>query len=53
VVGHHDCAGNPVERSEHESQIQEALRVVRGWSFTATIVGLYVNEKWEVEVISG
>jgi len=52
VVGHHDCAGNPTDRAAHIEQINRAVTVVRDWNFTATILGLWVNENWEVEVVS-
>lgn len=50
VVGHHDCAGNPVGREEQEKQMDEALRYLRS-AFGEEIfyVALWVNEKWEVE----
>jgi hypothetical protein len=53
VVGHHDCAGAPGSREEHHELILEALQAVRLWNFSATVVGLWVNERWEVEVVSG
>jgi hypothetical protein len=50
VVGHHDCAGNPVSRSTQEKQIKEALTYLRkGYGEDITYVGLYVNDHWEVE----
>jgi hypothetical protein len=52
IAGHHDCAGNPVDRDTHIEQINRAVNVIRSWSITATILGLWVNENWEVEVVS-
>jgi len=50
VVGHHDCAGNPGDRTYQESQLDEALDYLkRAFGEEITYVGLYVNEKWEVE----
>jgi len=50
VVGHHDCRGNPVERAVQEKQIDEALDYLKkAYGDELTYVGLYVNEKWEVE----
>jgi hypothetical protein len=31
IVGHHDCAGNPVSRAEHLEQIKKSVEVVRSW----------------------
>jgi hypothetical protein len=50
VVGHHDCAGNPVERGVQEKQIVEALDYLsKAFGDKVLYVGLYVNERWEVE----
>ena len=50
VVGHHDCAGNPVERTVQEKQIEQAIEYLRKAYGTGIFyVGLYVNEDWEVE----
>ena len=48
VVGHYDCAGNPVCK---EIQIQEmalAFKTVESWSFNVKIIGLWVDENWKV-----
>jgi len=52
LAGHFDCAANPADRAEHGKQIRDGIRIIRDWNFTATILGLYVNEKWEVEVVA-
>lgn len=50
VVGHHDCRGNPEERAVQEKQIDNALDYLKkAYGDELTYVGLYVNEKWEVE----
>ncbi|WP_226585608.1 carbonic anhydrase [Halobacillus litoralis] len=51
VVGHHNCAGNPVEREVKEGQIKESVDLVKSWGFNVDVIGLYVNENWEVEVV--
>jgi carbonic anhydrase-like protein len=51
VAAHYDCAGNPVSDEEHKAQIRAACRVIAGWGFPARIIGLWVNEWWQVEVI--
>jgi hypothetical protein len=48
IVGHHDCAGNPVDRDIQIKQIHKACKVVGSWSFDVQIIGLWVNENWEV-----
>lgn len=51
VVGHHDCAGNPGDREHHYTHIQKAVREVTSWNFPAQVVGLYVNDKREIEKV--
>ena len=52
VVGHLECAGNPVVRDEHIVHIQTAVKQVESWRLFDDVVGLLVNEDWEIEVIS-
>jgi carbonic anhydrase len=49
VVGHHDCAGNPVAKEEHLKHIRKAMAAVTSWNLGVRVFGLWVNEKWEVE----
>jgi hypothetical protein len=52
VVGHYDCAGNPGDKSHHYVQIRKALLEISSWKiFTAKIIGLYVNDNWQVEEV--
>jgi hypothetical protein len=51
VVGHHDCAGNPVTREHHYMQIRTAIRKVSSWNLHAQIIGLYINDKREIEEV--
>ena len=51
VVGHHDCAAAPGSSEEHHRQIEQAVRMVQTWSLGVKVIGLWVNEKWEVEVV--
>jgi carbonic anhydrase len=52
IVGHTECAGNPVSREEHLEHIQRAVQVVRGWDLpSVTVIGLWVNAQWAVEKV--
>ena len=46
VVGHDDCAGNPVEKATQLKQILESIRTVRSWGFRAEILGLWIDDRW-------
>ncbi len=48
VVGHYDCAGNPACREVQRKQTLSAMEVVRSWGFALQIIGLWVDENWEV-----
>jgi carbonic anhydrase len=46
IVGHHECAGNPVEKETQLKQILESIKTVRSWAPKAEIIGLWIDEKW-------
>jgi len=50
IVGHDDCAGNPVSKEMHLEQIKQCVQIVSSWGLSR-ILGLWVNERWEVEVV--
>ncbi len=52
IVGHHDCAGNPVDKQSQYSHIRRAMELIKSCGFEGKILGLYVNENWQVEVVS-
>jgi carbonic anhydrase len=49
VIGHHDCAGNPVNADTHRSHIQSAVQTLRVWYPDITVIGLWINGNWTVE----
>jgi hypothetical protein len=51
VVGHYDCAGNHGERDHHYMHIRSAMREVSSWNLHAQVIGLYVNDKREIEEV--
>ncbi|HEY9407149.1 MAG TPA: carbonic anhydrase [Nitrososphaera sp.] len=52
VVGHYDCAGNPGDKNYHYIQIRKALQEISVWKLPAKVIGLYVNENWQVEEVA-
>ena len=52
VVGHYDCAGNPGDSEHHYMHIRRAMREVSSWNFQAQVIGLYVNDKREIEEVA-
>ncbi len=51
VVGHHDCGGNPVDDDVHLEQIKVSVDKVKSWKPAVKVIGLWVNDKWEVEKV--
>lgn len=51
LSGHHDCVRNPVSRDLQIRQVMEGVETLRSWDLPVRILGLYVNENWEVEVL--
>ncbi len=52
VVGHYDCAGNPGDREHHYMHIRRAVSEVSSWNLQAQVIGLYVNDKREIEEVT-
>jgi hypothetical protein len=51
IVGHHDCAGNPVEKPEQIANVQEAIALLKSHYSEVEIIGLWVDENWNVHEI--
>lgn len=51
IAAHHDCAGNPVTKEEHLAQIRKCVATVKSWNLPVQVVGIWVNEEWNVEVV--
>ena len=51
IAGHHDCAGNPVSKEEHLTQIKKSINIIKSWNFPVKVVGIWVNDQWNVEVV--
>jgi hypothetical protein len=52
VAGHFDCAGNPVSEEIQRRQIQKSIKTVLSWNFKANVLGLWVNENWNVHDVN-
>ncbi len=49
LVGHHDCAGNPVDKETQLEQIERAVNTVSSWGFEIEIIKLFVGPEWQIE----
>lgn len=52
VVGHYDCAANPVSDCEHFQDIVASTNTVKSWGLPVIVVGLWVDKFGCVHVIS-
>lgn len=50
LVGHHDCRGNPVDEEKHREHINKAIARLKAHYPKFEIIGLWVNNNWQVEV---
>lgn len=51
VVGHYDCAANPVSNCKQYQEIIVATYVVKSWCLPVRVVGLWVDESCHVHVV--
>ncbi|UCD29051.1 MAG: hypothetical protein JSV03_00780 [Planctomycetota bacterium] len=51
IVGHHDCAANPVDKETHFQQIKDCCAIIKIWELMIRTLGVWLNEKWDAEVI--
>ncbi len=52
VVGHYDCAGNPAPKNVQIEHIKKSIEALSQKYPNAEIIGLWVNEKWQVEEVA-
>ena len=51
IVGHHGCSGNPAPQDEQVMHIRKAMKVLRQRCGSIAIIGLWVDENWEVQEV--
>lgn len=53
IVGHYDCAGNPVSKEEHIEQLKKSVETVKSFGLPegTEVLGLWVGEDWTVQVV--
>jgi hypothetical protein len=51
VIGHFDCAGNPVGKEIQMEQIKKSLKTIESWGFPIKIIGLWIDEDWTVQKV--
>jgi hypothetical protein len=51
IDGHHDCAGNPAPQNNQMMHIQKAIQFLRHQYENIEIIGLWVDNNWEVHEV--
>jgi len=51
IVGHYDCAGNPVDEIIHKNQIKKAANRIKSIFKDLNVAGLWVLENFSVQLI--
>jgi len=46
LVGHFDCAGNPVDKETQLEQLEASARRAAGWGYEIEIIKVWVDENW-------
>jgi len=51
IAGHYDCAGNPVSKEEHLTQIKKSINIIKSWNYPVEVIGVWVNDQWKIEQV--
>jgi len=51
IVGHHDCAGNPVSKTDQIEDIESAVNYLAKRFGEIPVIGLWVDEAWCVSEV--
>lgn len=52
LVGHFDCAGNPVNKDMQLGQLSFAARLIESWNLGIEVVKLWIDENWQVHEVN-
>jgi len=52
IAGHHDCAGNPADKTVQQTHILSAIITLKMWHTGAEIIGLWIDDNWKVSEIN-
>ena len=51
IVGHFDCAGNPVSEEQHKEDIRKAVQRIKERYSDLTVKGIWVGNTWAAEIL--
>lgn len=51
IVGHYDCAANPVDEDLHKEHIKKAVKRIKNYTLSCEVIGLWISKYYQVEKI--
>ncbi|MFZ7119369.1 MAG: carbonic anhydrase [Eubacteriaceae bacterium] len=51
IVGHYDCAGNPVNDNIQIDHIKKSIDFVNSWGFKVEVIGIWIDKNWIIQEI--
>ncbi len=52
IVGHEDCAGNPVGKDQHLEDITKSVKLIKNWYPNLKVIGIWLekitDKDWEI-----
>ena len=51
IIGHYDCAANPVSDCEHIRDIVMSVNTIKSWQLPIMVVGLWVDKSSKVHMV--
>jgi hypothetical protein len=52
IVGHFDCAGNPVGKETQIEQIRTSVKRIQSWGYMVPVIGLWIDDNWSIHKIN-
>ena len=52
IIGHYDCAGNPVDKEIQLKQILDAVAYLKSWNFKIEVIGLQLDQNWQINKVT-
>jgi len=51
IIGHYDCAGNPVSDKKHNEQTLESVKYLKEKYPSLEVIGLWIGNDWKITEI--
>jgi carbonic anhydrase len=51
IVGHYDCAANPVSEKTHKKQISRSVKIINDYQLFKQVIGIWVTGEFSIEKV--